>query len=239
MKEFIVPQEEISIMGTKSTIQRGNKPYVLFAAYGALLNLPNGILHKRIKEDFKRIGKDVAASDMEEYFLGMYQMPNMELNFQKRGNAINNPDNLNPEFEEFEGKGTISLKFNSYAVIGVYAIPRVSLQGGSVLMTSEGCQRAFSPFHERNEYVLWSNVATNTLMPIENKSRPCPDWFTGGTSEYFIFVASQKSLAKEKLFPSADYLTGIIDGYKWAKAQGYQIENDYINNIEVKGTKVF
>lgn len=236
MKEFTVPQEEISLMGTKSTIQKGNKPYVLFAAYGALLNLPNGILHKRIKEDFKKVGKDVAASDMEEYFLGMYQMPNMELNFQKKGNAISNQEQ---DAISFEGKGTISMKFNSYAVIGVYAIPRVSLQGGSVLMTSEGCQRAFSPFHERNEYVLWSNVATNTLMPIENRTRPCPDWFTGGTSEYFIFVASQKSIAKEKLYPSEDYLTGIIDGYKWAKAQGYKIEEDYINNIQVKGTRVF
>lgn len=228
MKKFILSESEINQVASLSSINRGNVPYLLLGTYGALMDPSNGQLAKRTKSEFKRLGIDINAENMEEYLLGFYQINNQRIVFQKKAGEIDAP----------EGKATIDFSFGDYAIIAIYAVPRVALKQGSALMQSEGCQRAFAPYHASNHYTLWANAVDHKITPVENDARPNPEWFKAEPNNFFIFVAGQEFLAHERLYPPKDYLDSIQKAYQWGIEQGYNIDQDYINSLVIRGTKI-
>ena len=218
-----VTPEEVNQIACEYNISAQNEPFCVLATYGALMDV-NGDMFARIQDEYRRAGKKhrlEKPEDIEKYFLGFGKIPNLKLTFQKR-----------VEGSETDGKATLVESFGQECFVALWAVPRSALKPSSALMQSEGCISGFDLYHERNQYVLRSNI-TKGYEPVENLDRPMPNWLIGDPSSFYLFLAAEKYLVRnDKLFPDQPYADKIIGAYRKAQELGYEIPDGYIAQIE-------
>ena len=219
MKPFILDEESIELNASEYIANNTNKQFVLLGVYGSLMNPNNGILATRLKKAFRLTGVTIEdpTDFMESYLLGFYKINNYKLVFSKKT-------------AEDDGKATLIIADGHSTYIAMYAVPKSFLKIGDPLLVAEGCMRPFDFYHQMNQYTLVSNVMINSTTEVENETRPSPKFFNGHPSTYYTFLATPKFM-DSSLKPTKEYLTNIINALTWAKAQGYDISDSYIEHL--------
>lgn len=205
----------IHISAKNANIENRDKPLVLLAAYGAMLH-PQGVFLQRTAHQYKRMGIADIVDNVHKYHLGVYQIANRRLRFNKKNSATSGFANI--EMAHTDGE---------YVIASVYAVPKQTLVTNGPLMMSEGCVN-WDFYNPENQYILMPN-ASFKLVNI-NGNVPQEELILDYFSCY-LFLAGNSYLGFD-LKPEIEYKNSIVEQLNNLRSDGFPIPSDYIKYVE-------
>jgi hypothetical protein len=173
-----------------------SKEFALLANYGK--NLNPTIFHERIKNDWNV----PTLEDLSEYFLGIYQIPNYKLRFNKAGS-------------NGTAYGNLTFLNNNAAYASVFAVPKTLLfNPSSALNKAEGVIDTHNAENPNNHY--WLRQFSVSLKPYASETLKI-DTFPSiegkktinGNSVWYY---SATRIAPENFRPEEKYINNILRG---------------------------